>query len=91
MLKLFHGDDLIGTITNETPDELAMVGDIQLTAKAAQFKEVFAFFNDAEKRMTEDPPFADHLLENWSVEDADGKRSWIAAPAINEKNEIWWR
>ena len=91
MLNLFHGADLIGIINNEMSDELAMIGDIELTAKAADYKEVFAFFNNPEKRMSVDPPFSEHALNDWFIEDADGKRSDIAAPAVNEKGEIWWR
>lgn len=91
MLKLFHGNDLIGLIRNEMHDELAMVGDVDLTPQAAAYKDVFAFFNDPEKRVKEDPPFADELLENWFVEDEKGERTGIDAPAVNDKGEIWWR
>jgi len=72
MLKLFHSSNLVCVIRNELHDELAMTGDVDLTPQAATYKDVFAFFNDPEKRTKEDPPFADELLENWFVENEDG-------------------
>lgn len=91
MLKLFHDKDLIGTITNEVPDDFASVGDITLTDKGTEYKDIFEFFSDQDKRMYVEPPFSNSQLENWFVENEQGERTEISTPAINDKNEIWWR
>ncbi len=91
MLKLFHDKVLIGTITNETPDDFAFVGDIELTEKGAEYKDIFEFFSDQDRRMYVEPPFSDSQLENWFVENEQGERTEISTPAVNDKNEIWWR
>ncbi len=90
-LKLFHGSKLIGLIDNPVPDELAHVGDITLSPEAAAYAELFAFFNDDEKRWSTEPPFKQDLLEDWVVEDEQGNRDDVAVPVINGKGEIWWR
>jgi hypothetical protein len=91
MLKLFHDKDLIGTITNEMPDDFAFVGEVSLTEQGTKYKEIFEFFSDQDKRMYVDPPFSDSQLENWFVENEYGERTEISTPAVNDKNEIWWR
>lgn len=91
MLKLFHDRDLIGTITNEVPDDFAFVGDIVLTEQGVKYKNIFEFFADQDKRMYVEPPFSDSQLENWFVENEQGERTEISTPAVNDKNEIWWR
>lgn len=91
MLKLFHNEDLIGTITNEMPDDFAFVGIIDLTDKGAEYKAIFEFFSDSGKRMYVEPPFSGSQLENWFVVNEQGERTEISTPAVNYKNEIWWR
>lgn len=90
-LKLFHKDKLIGTIENPIPDELAHVGDITLTPNAVGYEELFAFFNDDEKRWSVEPPFKQELLDDWIVEDEQGKRTEVDVPVINQSGGIWWR
>lgn len=90
-LKLFHKDKLIGTIENPMSDESAFVGDITLTQAADDYKELFAFFNDDEKRWAAEPPFSPEWLSNWFVEEENGKRKEIEVPVINAEGEIWWR
>lgn len=90
-LKLFHEDKLIGTIENPTSDELAFVGDITFTPTADGYKELFAFFNDDEKRWTVEPPFRAEWLDNWFIENEQGNRDKIAVPVINADGGIWWR
>lgn len=90
-LKLFHHNKLIGVIDNVMPDELAHVGDIALSPAAAEYKELFAFFSDDEKRWKQEPPFDAHWLSSWFIEDERGERQDIDVPLLNEKGEIWWR
>lgn len=91
VLKLFHNKDLIGTISNEMPDDFAFIGNIELTDKGAGYKDIFEFFSDQDKRMYLEPPFSASQLESWFVENDKGERTKIGAPAVNDKNEIWWR
>jgi hypothetical protein len=91
MLRLFHDKDLIGTITNEVPDDFAFVGNVELTDRGAGYKDIFEFFSKQDKRMYVDPPFSEGQLENWFVENKHGERTEISTPAINSNNEIWWR
>lgn len=91
MLKLFHDKDLIGTITNEMPDDFAFVGEVSLTEQGTKYKDIFEFFSDQDKRMYVEPPFSNSQLENWFVENEQGERTEISTPAVNNKNEIWWR
>ncbi len=91
MLKLFHGDELIGTITEELSDGLAMTGHIELTAAAERFKEVFEFFADEEKSDSEEPPFSDAVLYNWSIQLESGKAEEISIPNIYPDGLICWR
>jgi hypothetical protein len=91
MLRLFHGDDLIGTITEELSDGLAMTGQIELTAAAERFKEVFEFFADEEKSDSEEPPFSDDVLYNWSIQLESGATEEISIPNIYPDGLICWR
>ena len=90
MFKLFHNDALIGTISNAMPDEMAMAGDILLTAAAARFDDLFRFLSD-EKNYGEDPPFEDALLEGWQIENERGERFAIFVPTIYPDGTICWR
>lgn len=91
MIELYYRDTLIGTIKNQVPDELAMVGEIDFTPAAADYNHVFDLVNDPQKRIYESPHLSEELIENWFIEDAFGNRAEILTPAVNEKNEIWWR
>lgn len=90
-LKLFHQDKLIGTIENPMSDDLAFIGDIALTQAADAYRELFAFFNDDEKRWSAEPPFNQEWLSNWSIENDFGERKQIEVPVINDEGGIWWR
>ncbi|MBS1956924.1 MAG: hypothetical protein JST89_22235 [Cyanobacteria bacterium SZAS-4] len=91
MLKLFHGSELIGIITDEMLDGLAMVGKIALMPEAVKYKEVFDFFADEEKSDNEEPPFSDDILYNWSIQSDSGKVEKISIPNIYPDGLICWR
>jgi hypothetical protein len=91
MLKLFHGNKLIGIIRNEVPDDFAFVGDIELTPEADEYKDVFAFFADEERGSTEEPPFEEKWYEDWRIEDQNGKQEEIFIPSIYPDGMICWR
>jgi len=90
MLKLYHKSTLIGLITNPEPDGLGMVGTIQLTEAATDYKEAFHFMTDDDKRSA-NSPFDEDVFENWFVEDEQGVRRETVFPAVHEDGEIYWR
>lgn len=91
MLKLYHNSDLIGLIRNYNQDGSVLSGDIELTLAATAYKELFLFFTDEEKFLYVDPPFDQADLENWSIENEEGRRAPIAVPGVYDDGEIRWR
>jgi hypothetical protein len=90
VFKLYHRTKLIGIIKNVFVDGLEMGGDVELAAEAEPYKPLFAFLTDDEKAMQE-PPFPESMLEGWFIEDEQGVRREIGAPAISAEMEVYWR
>ena len=86
--KLFHKNTLIGTITNSSVDGLEMLGDIELTKEADEFKPIFDFFL-VEENLEQEPPFPVEKLWNWFVVDQAGNREEIGLPHIEGKDISW--
>ncbi len=94
ILKLYHKDELIGTISNVAPeDTFEMSGDIALTAAALNYKRMFEYLTDEEALLSgATPPFEELFLEECYIEDESGKRREIACPGVYfADNEIFWR
>lgn len=90
-LKLYHGDVLVGTISNVVPeDNYEMAGDIELTADGKNYEPVFAFLLSNDGLTDGSDRYENSVYENWSLEDPDGKRHDIGIPAV-ENGEIIWR
>lgn len=91
-LKLFHNNDYIGVDTNIAPEDMfEFSGDIQLTKKAEEYKELFDYLND-ENNAYEDGteiPFPQSYLENWSLVDESGSKTEIAYPVVCG-GEVFW-
>lgn len=91
-LKLFHNNDCIGIVTNIAPEDMfEFSGDIQLTEKAQDYKEVFEYLSD-EKNAYDDGtefPFPQAYLENWSLVDESGTKTEIAYPVVCD-GELFW-
>jgi len=85
-LKLFHNDDCIGIITNVAPEDLSeWSGDIELTDKAKEYKEVFDYLADEDNVYDDgtEMPFSEAYLDNWSLVDESGiRRTDIAYPEM---------
>jgi hypothetical protein len=91
-LKLYHGDKLIGTVTDLDSDYPWYGGKIQLTDAAKEFAHIWEFFTSEGGREKE-PPFeiADEVYENWSIVDEKGLRVAIFdLPAVHSDGEVWW-
>lgn len=92
MLKLYHGSELIGLVQKTGPDNLSwMVGTIELTSAAENYKDLFAFFGAEEKLPHAKTHFPAGLLKDWNIEVEDGKQKQIDIPGIYEDGEIFWR
>jgi len=94
MLKLFHNDILIGLIPESDANGMDMHGLIELTADAAPYQPLFAWWTDPNRQRGQEPPFPEEQLENWFVEDEQGERQEIGLPGIytqNNRLEILWR
>jgi len=92
-LKLFHNDDCIGIVTNVAPEDLSeWSGDIQLTDKAQDYKEVFDYLADENNAYDvggAEMPFSISYLDNWSLWDESGAKTDIAYPVIVD-GEVFW-
>ncbi|HEY9869384.1 MAG TPA: hypothetical protein V6D08_09480 [Candidatus Obscuribacterales bacterium] len=94
MIKLYHKDKLIGTITNVgAEDAFEMSGDIDLTPAADEYRPVFAYLTDEEAIVSgAKPPFDQAYLDNWFLEDEQGVRKEILCPGIYyDDKEVFWR
>lgn len=95
--NLYHRDVLIGIISNiAVMDIYNWMGYIELTPAAQAFSDMFEYFGSEEQeRETETPdedklPFDESLLDNWSIEDENGRRE-ISFPVVFNGNEVYWR
>lgn len=96
--NLYHKDRLVGVIRDITVEDMFQwSGFVELTPDAARFQEMFEYFNDEKnQREPEEPdesdlPFDETLLDDWFLEDENGRRE-ISYPVIDlSNNEIFWR
>jgi hypothetical protein len=94
ILKLYHKDELIGTITNVVPeDTFEMSGDIKLTSLADQYKPMFAYLTNQDTHTSGGLlPFDEVYLDHWFLEDEQGVKREIVCPGIYyEDKEVFWR
>ena len=94
---LYHGHELVGTITNiSSEDMFQWSGDIELTSAASAYKPMFDYFNDeSREREPEEPddgilPFDETLMDDWHIEDDNGRRE-ILSPVVTDHGEVFWR
>ncbi len=91
-LKLYHGDVLIGIVSNITPeDNYEMCGAIALTPAFGDYKFVFDYLLANDGQTDGSPqPFDDSYYHGWFLVDESGVRKPIFIPAI-DNNEVIWR
>lgn len=94
--NLYHGDKLVGVVSNiAVEDMFQWSGNIELTAEAKAFQAMFDYYNDeANQREPEEPdesdfPFDESLLDDWFIEDENGRRE-ISYPVVRD-GEVFWR
>ena len=92
VLRLFHNQTLVGTITNicmverETQD-----GDIALTPESYQYKPIFDYLTDPDQLNGANPGFDESYFDNWYLLDEADKRKEIEIPGIyfDEGRALW--
>ena len=91
-LKLYHGDILIGVVSNITPEDIfLMSGDIVLTNAFNQYTKVFDYLLANDGLTDGSPqPFEDSYYDGWCLVDEEGNRKPIGIPSI-ENGEVMWR
>lgn len=94
---LYHGQELIGNIRNITPEDMFQwSGSIELTNAAVNYKVMFDYFNDeSREREPEEPdedelPFDETLMDDWFIEDENGRRK-VSHPVVTDEGEVFWR
>ncbi len=95
--NLYQGEKLIGIITNITVEDMFnWSGDIELTSTASAYQAMFDYFNDeANQREPEEPdeeplPFDESLLDDWLIDDENGRRE-VSYPVVTPEGEVFWR
>ena len=75
-LKLYHKDNLIGTISNVAPeDTFEMSGSIELTPLSEKYKPMFVYLANEETLTSgADLPFDESDLDNWFLENEKGEK-----------------
>ena len=91
--RLFCDGRLVGLITNaQWSDFPWVIGAFAPAAIDDDVREViewFAAIGDAEELT--DPPFPDHLLNNWRLESPGGERQQVDVPIIDlNKGTVEW-
>lgn len=89
-LKLLHADRLVGIIRNVFAEGLEYGGDVELTSTGENYLEMFNFMTD-EENFGMDPPVDESMIDDWYIEEPDGKREKIGVPAVHEGKEIYFR
>lgn len=91
-MKLYHNNELMGTIENVGMEGLWMLGELTLNPAADKYKEMLDFLVD-EERNHQNPPYPMEDLEGWSIEYEEGMmRDVLGPPAVHDNyTNIAWR
>ncbi|MBP6747911.1 hypothetical protein KA344_21965 [bacterium] len=90
-LKLYRGADVIGIVTDPAQEGPQITADLKLTPAAANHKELLDYMMSKKVR-GQDPPESLNLWEDWFIEDENGVKRGIFAPAIYpDAKFISWR
>lgn len=80
-LKLYRGTDVIGIVSDPAQEGPQITADLELTPAAASHKELIDYIMSKDKG-DQDPPESLNLWEDWFIEDENGVKRGIFAPAI---------
>ena len=90
-LKLYRGADVVGIVTEPEQEGPQITAVLELTPAAANHKELLDYIMSV-KEDDQDPPVSLNLWEDWFIEDEDGVKRGIFAPAIrSDAKFISWR
>ncbi len=91
LLKLYRGSDVLGTVTNPEQDGPQITAVLELTDASAKYKELLDYIMSV-KEDGEDPPLELRVYDDWFIEDEQGVKRGIFAPAIYpDAKYISWR
>ena len=95
-LKVFWRDRLVGTVANAAYSDFPWIGaDFVALPMEPRIREALEWI-DRESRIEDsayqDPPFAEELLDDWSIEMPDGEIVGISFPVVDfETGKVEWR
>ena len=94
--RLLWRDQLIATVTNVGWSDFPWVrGKFVAVEMASEIREILEWIereSRTEGGITDDPPFAEELLDEWSIERPDGTRVEITIPVLGfADGTIEWR
>ncbi len=93
-LELHWNGQLLGTIVEVGWSDWPWASGRLLSEKLSpELREVLQWFTRiADADELEDPPFAQHLVENWWLRSSDGRRYEICVPIVDfQSRMIEWR
>ncbi|CAN5361395.1 hypothetical protein BH11CYA1_BH11CYA1_35930 [soil metagenome] len=94
MLNLYHNSTRVGTITDASSNGFDTHGIIKLLPSSEQYKPIFEYFQNQERPKSDAPPFEEHFLENWFIENEQNQLQEIGLPGIfdlDHRKHIMWR
>ena len=94
--RLLWRDQLIATITDVGWSDFPWAcGKFVAAEMAPQIRELLEWIDRESKTedgITDDPPFAEELLDEWLIEKPDGTRTGIMIPVLDfSDGSIEWR
>lgn len=93
-LKLFHGQELIGTIYDACQTASGMYGIIDQTQAAAKYTKIFEHYLIPHQHRKENPKFDEDLILNWTISTEGGESEEVEPPGIQVESDvahIYWK
>ena len=93
-LKLFHGQELIGTIYDACQTASGMYGIIDQTQAAAKYTKIFEHYLIPHQHRKENTKFEEDLILNWTISTEGGESEEVEPPGIQVESDvahIYWK